>query len=160
MKKYLSLLFVALVIAASACKEEKKQEEQSEKGLLSTDLVTNPRSATGLDTGLYNELPIMSFTDTVHNFGDVPQETIVEYNYTFTNTGKKPLIVSSADGSCGCTVADYPKEPVMPGGSGEIKVSFSTANKTAGHIEKSVSVITNSARSVHLLYVKADITEK
>lgn len=159
MEKYLSLLFVVLVVTVTSCKDEEPQEKQTKDGLLSTDLVNNPRSANGLDTDLYNDLPTMDFADTVYNFGDVGQEQIVTHDYTFTNNGKKPLVVSSAEGSCGCTVADYPKEPVAPGGTGVITVSFSTANKEPGHIEKSVAVTTNSARSVHLLYVKADITE-
>lgn len=159
MKRYLIVLMVCCVAGIISCKEEQKQEKPEDKGLLSTDLVNNPQSAKGIDEELYENLPTMDFEDTVYNFGDVPEGEQVTHDFTFTNNGKTPLLISAATGSCGCTVADYPQEPVMPGESDVIKVLFNSVNKQ-GHVEKSLSVTTNSQRSVHLVYIKADVVSK
>lgn len=158
MKIYLPLL-LALLWATAACKNNAAEEKPEDKGLLSTDLVSNPHSAAGLDTARYNNEPTMDFSDTTHNFGDIAEGVTVEHSFSFKNNGKTPLIVSSAKGSCGCTVADYPNEPVSPGGEGVIKVVFNSTDKM-GHVEKSVALTTNSQRSVHMLYIKADVADK
>lgn len=152
MKAY---LFVFVIITLSACAGGDKPETRDAE-LLSTDMVKNPYSASGLDTSAYNQLPTMDFTDTVHNFGWMTEGAKATHTFEFKNNGNTPLIISSAAGACGCTIADYPKEPVAPGATGEINVAFSSADKM-GHIEKSVSVTTNSRRSVHVLYIKADV---
>ena len=100
----------------------------------------------------------MDFRDTVFDFGTMRDGEVVGHEYAFTNNGRTPLIISNASGSCGCTVADFPREPVAPGKSGSIKVSFSSAGKE-GHQEKSVSLTTNSARGVHVLYIKGEVTK-
>ncbi len=75
--------------------------------------------------------PITSikFEETTFDFGTVKDGEKVKHNYKFTNTGKVPLIISDAKGSCGCTVPDWPREPIAPGKSGEIKVEFDSKNK-------------------------------
>src|SRR5690606_33207217 len=147
----------ALLIAA--CGENKQQQGSEENpDLLSTDLVSIPHSANGLDTNAIGQLPTMDFTDTVHNFGEIAEGEKAMFDFTFTNNGKTPLIVSNASGSCGCTVADFPKDPIAPGGSGKIKVVFNSGGRP-GHQEKSVSVTTNTHRSVHMLYFKGDVKE-
>jgi len=152
MKAY---LFVLVIITLSACAGGEKPETRN-TGLLSTDMVKNPYSASGLDTSAYNQLPTMDFTDTLHDFGWMTEGAKATHTFEFKNNGNTPLVISSAAGSCGCTIADYPKEPVAPGATGAINVAFSSAEKM-GHIEKSVSVTTNSKRSVHVLYIKADV---
>jgi hypothetical protein len=152
-----AILLLAFLFAAS-CKEDKKAEEKKEnKDLLSTDLVNNPRSAEGTDTAALNALPTMDFTDTMHAFGTVREGETVTHDFTFTNHGKRPLIVSDATASCGCTVPEFPHEPILSGKSGVIKVKFNSAGKT-GSQTKSVAVITNSARGVHTLYLKGEVT--
>jgi hypothetical protein len=66
------------------------------------------------------------------------------------------LIINNASGSCGCTVPEYPHEPIAPGKSGVLKVKFHSADKL-GHQEKSVIVTTNSSKGTHMLYIKADV---
>lgn len=153
MKKYIILLFCTLSI--TACQEEKK-ETKEDKGLLSTDIVNNPMSAEGVDSVAYEDLPTMDFEDTLHNFGNITDGQKATHYFKFTNNGKTPLIVSHAKGSCGCTVAEYPRDPIAPGESGVMKVVFDSKDKS-GHQEKSVAITTNSKRGLHTLYIKADI---
>jgi len=71
----------------------------------------------------------VKFDETEFDFGTVEMGEKVEHVYKFTNSGDEPLTISNAKGSCGCTVPQWPKEPIAPGESGEILVSFDTKNK-------------------------------
>ncbi|WP_276134079.1 DUF1573 domain-containing protein [Polluticoccus soli] len=149
------LIAIALMALVS-CKNEAPKEDN--KDLLPTDLVSNPRSAEGTDTAAFNALPTMDFKDTLHDFGLMREGETSSYGFEFTNNGKKPLLISGATGSCGCTVADYPREPIQPGQTGTMKVMFNSTDKI-GHQEKSVNISTNSKRGTHMLYIKADVKE-
>lgn len=148
----------ALFLFLAACKgqEEKTPEE---KGLLSTDVVKNPANIEGTDTAQLATMATMDFTDTTHNFGSIREGEKVVYDFSFKNNGKTPLIIASAVGSCGCTVPAYPTQPIAPGESGVIKVEFNSADK-AGHQEKSISVSSNTARGISMLYITADVQGK
>ena len=71
----------------------------------------------------------IEFEEPIHEFGKINQGEKVEHVFTFTNTGEKPLIISNAKGSCGCTVPEWPREPIMVGETGTIKVIFSSKGK-------------------------------
>ncbi|MCD6064478.1 MAG: hypothetical protein K0R82_2389, partial [Flavipsychrobacter sp.] len=87
-------LVIAIALTALiGCKEDTSKEDN--KDLLTTDLVTNPRSAEGIDTVAFNALPTMDFKDTVHNFGTMREGESSTYEFEFTNNGKSPLIISS-----------------------------------------------------------------
>jgi hypothetical protein len=98
----------------------------------------------------------MDFKDTLHDFGNVKEGDIVEYDFAFVNNGRTPLIISNAEGSCGCTVPEYQHDPIAPGKGGEIKVRFNSKGKS-GHQEKTVFITTNSKRGTHLLFIKAEV---
>jgi hypothetical protein len=104
-------------------------------------------------------MPTMDFKDSVHDFGNLKEGEVGTYDFEFVNNGKKPLIIASATGSCGCTVPEYPHEPIAPGKGGVIKVKFDTQGKI-GHQEKSVTINTNSATGVKMLYIKAEVEER
>lgn len=87
--------------------------------------------------------PEMTFEQTVHNFGQITQGEKVEYSFKFTNTGKKDLLIQNAVSSCGCTVPEWPKEPVKPGESGYLKVVFDSHGKE-GFTEKEISIKANT----------------
>lgn len=154
MKKLFLVLNICALTISSCSDQEAKQPEN--KNLLSTDLVNNPRSADGTDPAKLHSLATMDFRDTVFDFGTIRQGEVVNHDFEFTNNGKNPLVVSNAAGSCGCTVADFPKEPLPPGKSASIKVQFSSAGKE-GHQEKSVTLTTNSVRGNHHLYIKGEV---
>lgn len=154
MKHYVLALSI---LAFAACNNESDKPQDPNR--LSTSLINNPRTANGMDTVAAANKPELTFKDTLYNFGTVHEGEVVEHEFSFTNTGKSPLIISSAAGSCGCTVPQYPKEPIGPGQSGILKVTFNSAGK-AGHQEKSVSIQTNTLRNVHMLYIQAEIAKE
>lgn len=145
-------LFIPL-LALAACSSS---DSSKPTGGLSASLVNNPHTANGLDTAAAGMKPTLEFKDTLHEFGTIHENEVVQYDFNFTNTGKGPLIISSAAGSCGCTVPEYPHDPIPPGKSAVMKVTFNSSGKS-GHQEKSVTIHTNTVRGVHMLYIKADI---
>jgi hypothetical protein len=94
----------------------------------------------------------------VHNFGKIKQHTENSYKFKFTNTGNNPLIIEDAQGSCGCTVPQYPKEPIPPGGEGEITVNYSPGTQI-GEQSKTVSITANTEPRVMTLYINAQVEE-
>lgn len=155
MKRYYWALMLCML---TACNNHTKQATKSttDSTQLSTSLVHNPASANGIDSAELANMPTMDFKDTLHNFGNVKEGETVEYDFAFVNNGKSPLIISNATGSCGCTIASYPQEPIMSGQGGVLKVVFSSAGKE-GHQEKSVTVNTNAKKNIHMLYIQADV---
>ena len=126
---------------------------------INTGMVNNPRTANGLDTVAAARKPTMDFADTVHDFGAIVQDEVVSYEFAFTNNGKTPLLITGAAGSCGCTVPVYPHDPIAPGASGVMKVTFNSAGKS-GPQNKTVTINTNTLRSVHILYIKSEVKPK
>lgn len=86
--------------------------------------------------------PKISFEKEVHDYGKVKHGADGTVDFTFTNTGNAPLILSDAKGSCSCTVPKWPKEPIAPGKSATIQVRYDT--KRAGAINKSVTITSNA----------------
>lgn len=119
---------------------------------------TNPATAQTTTTATMPpaKTTSMVFNKKEHNFGDINQGDKVSYNYTFKNTGANDLIISSAQGSCGCTVPEYPKTPIKPGKSATMKVSFDSTGKT-GQQSKTVTIRANTATGVETLTIKANI---
>ena len=102
----------------------------------------------------------IKFDKYIHNFGEFselsPKVTCV---FTYTNVGNAPLVINQAVASCGCTVPEYTKQPVMPGQKGEIKVTYNGAGKFPGHFKKSITVRTNGKVEMTRLYVEGDMKE-
>jgi hypothetical protein len=98
----------------------------------------------------------MSFNKKVHDFGTINQGDKVNYTFSYTNTGKKDLIITNATGSCGCTVPEYSKVPLKPGKSAKMKVSFDSTGKT-GEQSKTVSIMANVPNGMETLTIKASI---
>jgi hypothetical protein len=100
------------------------------------------------------DAPVMTFTETVHDFGKLTQGEIVKYTFHFKNTGKSDLRISRVSTSCGCTVGKYPHEPIKPGGEGDVEVTFNTAHKS-GYQNKSVMLLANTNPARTVLRIKA-----
>lgn len=98
----------------------------------------------------------ISFENYTHSFGEVKQKTENAYDFVFTNTGDKPLVISDAKGSCGCTVPEYPKEPVLPGETAKISVVYSSRT-SVGHQEKNVTITANTSPEKTILKISADV---
>lgn len=98
----------------------------------------------------------IAFETYSHDFGKIKQDTQNKKIFKFKNTGKEPLIIQNATGSCGCTVPKYPKEPIPPGGSGEIEVEYSPG-KQQGLQTKTVTITANTNPPTTTLNITADV---
>ncbi|MFT3885992.1 MAG: DUF1573 domain-containing protein [Flavobacteriales bacterium] len=101
----------------------------------------------------------ITFKEMAHAFGKVDQDSENKYVFKFTNTGNEPLMISNAVGSCGCTVPDYPKEPIAPGATGEINVVYKPG-KQQGQQHKTVTVTANTEPKETVLNISADVQAK
>lgn len=88
----------------------------------------------------------ITFEKADHDFGNVKEGPDVVYTFKFTNTGTEDILINSASAGCGCTVPEWPKEPIKSGQSGEIKVLFHTAGRPGG-FAKDVTVTYNGNQS-------------
>jgi hypothetical protein len=93
--------------------------------------------------------------DNTHDFGTIPQGTPATYNFTLKNTGKVPLVLSSVTPGCGCTSPEWPKEPIKPGASAVIKVTYNA--QTPGTFNKPVTIVSNAATPQVVLYIKGEV---
>lgn len=91
-----------------------------------------------------------------YDFGSIAQNSNHKYVYTFTNTGKEPLVISKAKGSCGCTVPRWPKEPIAPGGTGEIEIVYKPG-KQKNKQSKTITITANTEPANTILKVKANV---
>ena len=94
----------------------------------------------------------ISFETDVHDFGTIDYAGDGTYAFKFTNTGKDPLIITDAKGSCGCTVPKWPKEPILKGQSNFINVSYDT--KRPGPFTKTVTINSNAKSTNKVLTIK------
>ena len=103
--------------------------------------------------------PEIEFEKVVHDYGDVPYNGNGECEFRFTNTGNEPLIVQKPRSSCGCTIPSWPKEPILPGESDVIKVTYKP--NRVGNINKTVTVTSNALQnSTVVLRIKGRVLEK
>ena len=117
MKKMIYLLGIMLLLAGAA----KAQDTKAEIG------------------------PEIKFEKVVHDYGDVPFNGNGECEFRFTNTGTEPLLVLKPKSSCGCTIPSWPQEPILPGESEVIKVTYRT--NRPGIINKTVTVTSNAVNN-------------
>lgn len=103
--------------------------------------------------------PIMDFDETKHNFGFIHQGDIVSHEYTFTNTGEEPLTILDAEVTCKCTTVDFPRQPIMKGGKGTVKVTFDSKS-AMDRQERTVLVKSNASNSPVTLTFKCVVLKK
>lgn len=99
----------------------------------------------------------MSFDKLEFDYGVIDAGEKVNHKYKFTNTGSEPLIISNAKGSCGCTVPNWPKEPIPPGATSEIDVVFDSKGKK-GKQSKRVTITANTSPAQTFLTIKGEVT--
>jgi len=101
----------------------------------------------------------MEFEEMAYDFGKVKDGEQVNYVFKFKNTGSETLVLLDAKGSCGCTVPVWPKEPIPPGGTGEIDVTFDSENRV-GMVRKTVRIQANTEPSTTTLTLTGEVIEK
>lgn len=102
----------------------------------------------------------MIFDRVEHDFGRIDEaQGVVECRFSFSNTGSVPIVIDAISVSCGCTTPAYPKAPVMPGKSAEIKVKFDPKDRP-GRFKKEIYVVTNNRKNVNELTIKGNVIPK
>lgn len=119
---------------------------------LSGDLVTNPKSAQSPS----DKKPVLTFDKNEFDFGKILQGEVVSYTFHFKNTGNAPLLITGVEKSCGCTASDYPREPIQPGESGEIKITYDSKGHH-GFQSKVLIVKSNTMPSQTAIRIKAEV---
>jgi len=143
---------IAGPVVLTACKEEEKQNG------VSTDIINVPATASSNgEPAVAGTAPNMVFSEEKHDFGKIIQGEKVSYAFIFKNTGGSDLVISSAQGSCGCTVPSYPKDPIKPGAEGKIDVVFNSEGKS-GQVQKTVTLVTNCNPSTKILTITSNIS--
>jgi hypothetical protein len=141
------VFFIGLVASLAACTN-------------AADKIKPAEERTEIDAMVSNEeIAAFEFEEVFHDFGDIAEGTKAETVFKFTNTGEAPLIITTAQGSCGCTVPDYPKTPIAPGASGEIKVSFDSSGR-AGKQDKTVTLDANTNPRSTILKITSNVLPK
>ncbi len=102
--------------------------------------------------------PEIKFDKTVHNYGEIMQGANGDCEFSFTNTGKEPLILSNVAASCGCTTPNWTREPIMPGKKGTIKVHYDT--NRLGIISKTITVVSNGKTDRVVLRIEGKVNQK
>ena len=120
-------------------------------------VVDNPNVASETEAPNPNA-PVMTFTETEHNFGDIKPGAVVKHTFSFTNSGKSPLLIENATASCGCTTPNWTKDPIAPGAKGTIEVQFDSHGKS-GLQNKQVSIRANTQPSITQIAIRANIAE-
>lgn len=100
----------------------------------------------------------IEFTETNHKFGTIKEGEVVKHSFHFKNTGTNPLVINKAVASCGCTVPSYPKEPIPPGGEGDITVEFNSESRE-GHQQKNVMIYSNAQEDAMSVGFEADVVK-
>jgi hypothetical protein len=148
--KYLILFFIAGIIISCTGADKSSPKSQATQDSLNRVALTDSTSYT----------TIQWLDSTTQDLGKIKEGSIVEISWKFKNTGNKPLIIANANGTCGCTIADKPKEPITPGQDGVIKAKFNSQGQGA-NVTKTVSVDANTnPETHHSLTFTAQITKE
>lgn len=131
---------------------EMEAQKNSAAGVLQADTATAEQKPEG-------PLPVLQFEETLHDFGTIKEGDVVEFTYKFKNVGESELLIQHAQGSCGCTVPLWSKDPVAPGSSGFITAKFDSKGKS-GFQEKTVTVTANTWPKQTTLKFKANVLAK
>ncbi len=164
-------LFVAMLLAAVSCKdrnaEKKIAELESRLAELEGKKTASPTpeipgatvAQPAADEKPEGPLPVAQFQKLEHDFGTINEGQVVEYTYSFKNTGEAPLIIQNAQPSCGCTAPDWSKEPIPVGGTGYVKAKFDSNGKPNVQ-NKTITVTANTWPKQTVLRFKAMVTPK
>ncbi len=164
-KKVFLLLFALGALQACSNKKMENNIKSLERrvAVLEGKSGITPASTTNSTSG-ENEAdptkyPVMTFEQTEYDFGTIKEGDIVDYTYKFKNTGSFPLIINKATATCGCTVPEWPKDPVPAGGEGVIKVKFNSKGKRNLQT-KYVSINANTKPEVTKLKLTGNVVAK
>ena len=124
-------------------------------GLLTLIVACTDSSSAEENKSVISEGAQIDFKSTEYNFGKIPYQGNAEYNFVFENTGNEPLVLQHVKSTCGCTVPEWPKEPVAPGEKASIKVRYNT--RISGSFAKGITVYSNAKDATIQLRIKGEV---
>ena len=134
MKKISLILFALAMLPLNSCKENATEKINQD----------NVEKAAERDSQTI-VFPTIRFDKTLHDFGEIQNGTPVETVFSYTNSGRSPLVVTDIKSTCGCTVPQgWSKEPLMPGESSQFSVKFN--GKGANKVSKTITLTTNTEK--------------
>jgi hypothetical protein len=131
MKKVFSVIVLASFFIVQSCSQTSQSAEAQKAGA------------------------VIEFEKTEHDFGTIPLGGDGTYEFIFKNAGRDPLVIQNVRSSCGCTVPEWPKEPIKKGEQGKIKVKYNT--RITGTFSKSISVYSNAGGMPTVLVIKGKV---
>lgn len=159
--KYQILFAAALLLAG--CNRDKTAEVGTEGMNAAANVTSDAANPTVDNPNVVSDnatpnpnAPVMKFAEAEFDFGDIQPGTKVHHTFTFTNTGKTPLLIEDATASCGCTTPSWTKEPVAPGAQGKMEVQFDSQGKQ-GIISKQVAVRANTQPNITTILIKGNV---
>ena len=162
--KWFYIISISLFAGMFSCNNEKSSStrtDESEKEFIPTgelsDLVRNPMRPDGTIDSSF--LPIITWKDTVYEFGEVIEGDVVTKEFAFTNTGTAPLLITEAKSTCGCTIPEWPRGLIQPDSGGVVLVKFNTLNRT-GAQSKEVTIFANTFPNQSKVTVKGRVIKK
>jgi len=143
MKKLLLGLSALCLIAFTSCKEDATKKIKAQ----------NVAEAAERDANS-TKFPVLAFDKSEYDFGEMEARTNVETEFSYTNTGEAPLVITNISSSCGCTIPkDWSREPLSPGESGKFTVKFNGTGN--GNVTKTVTVTANTEKGREVVRIKA-----
>jgi hypothetical protein len=163
------ILFAMVVLVASACSDRNAEKKIAElearlkelegKKAKNDPTLPAPTAPQPAEEKPEGPLPSLVFQSTDHDFGTINEGDVVEHTFSFVNTGAAPLIIQNAQPSCGCTVPDWTKDPIPPGGKGYVRAKFDSNGKPNVQ-NKSITVTANTWPKQTVIRFKAMVTPK
>ena len=147
MKTQQFILAVVFLLAISC-------HSASEDKVITTDLVSSPLTAKQSAEKVL--MPKIQMDEDSFDFGEMQQGESVTHDFVLKNIGDANLIISTAKGSCGCTVPEWPKEPIAKGEEATIKVTFNSAGKS-GKQNKKVTLVTNAIPNTKVITITGNV---
>lgn len=147
--KNISILLIIAIFSFTSCKDNAASKVNQ----------ANLVKAQKRDVKIDRDIPIMTFDKREFDFGTINENDIVETVFSFENTGRTALVITKATATCGCTIPEWPKEPIAPGAKGVIKVIFNSKGKK-NRQKKTITLSTNTRDGQELLVIRAQVTPK
>jgi len=147
MKKVLLPLSIALVTAFGMNAQSEKKADAGAPAAAPAAAPVNPNG------------PSFKFEAEEFDFGKLEQGRSVSHDFKFKNTGKEPLVITDATATCGCTKPTFAKEPIKPGGTGMISVTFNSTGKMNMQ-DKAITITSNAKEGTKIIHLKGEVTPK
>lgn len=165
--KVFSFLFVLVAFGLTSCNSDGAKATADDTRAVPAAATTAdaaPAAAATTEPAVpAGPLTTLEFSEATFDFGEVMEGEKVNHSYEFTNTGSEPLIISNAKGSCGCTVPNWPRNPIAPGETASIDVAFDSKGKgkVGGNLQsKRVTITANTDPANTYLTIKGKVNKE